>query len=161
MHNKLNKKLKDIVVPALVNGEHQTAIAKKVNVHQSTISRWKQQLSDQLEQFQLQLIDQAGQETISNITTTIRRANSVLHNPNISHKDLSDYKTLLELSHRKEHLIGQSMQIYPVPDKSTTIINNITNHDNRTILTPTMAALMQGQAAEQDIEDCEYEEIEE
>ena len=53
------------------------------------------------------------------------------------------------------------MQIYPVPDKSTTIINNITNHDNRTILTPTMAALMQGQAAEQDIEDCEYEEIEE
>ena len=90
---------------------------------QSTISRWKAKLADQLEIFQLQLIDQSGQQAVDNISTTIGRANSVLHDPNIKHKDLADYKDILNLSHKKEVLIGQSMGVLPTQSQSIRITN--------------------------------------
>jgi hypothetical protein len=151
--------IQNTVLPALINGETGQAIADKAGCSQPTISRLKSKLSSQLETFQLQLIDQAGQITVDNISTTIGRANSVLHDPNIKHKDLSEYKDLLALAHKKEVLIGQSMGILPTHTQSSVVIN-ILNVDNRTMLSPGMSQLFNHQASDQDVEDAEYEVIE-
>ena len=120
----INKQtVNNVVLPALINGDNQYDIADKAGCNQSTISRLKAKLSDQLEAYQLQLIDQAGNKTVQNITSTINRANSILTDDTIDSGSLSDYKDLLTLSHKKEVLIGQTMGILP----SHTSTVNITN----------------------------------
>ena len=116
------------ILPALVNGESQNDIARKAGCSQPTISRWKDKPADHIESFQLQLIEQAGQATVDNITTTIGRANSVLHNPQLTNKDMGEFKTLLELSHKKEVLVGQAMGIIPSQTQAITINNMLSVH---------------------------------
>ena len=146
------------ILPALINGETGRSIAKETNVHPSTISRYKAKLSNQIEFYQLQLINQSGQATVDNITTTIGRANSVLHDPTIPHKDIANYKDLLQLSHKKEVLIGQAMGILPSHSQASTVVN-ILNIDNRSVLSPGMQGLFDHQASDQEAEEAEFEVI--
>jgi hypothetical protein len=111
------------ILPALINGETGSSIADKVGCHESTISRLKTKLSGKLEEFQLQLINEAGQETVDNITATIGRANKVLSDDKIKSIDLGAYKDLLTLSHKKEVLVGQSLGILPTQSQSLQITN--------------------------------------
>ena len=111
------------ILPALVNGETQESIAKKTGCSQPTISRWKDKLSEHIEAFQLKLIQDSGKEAVDNISLTINRANAILTNPEITSKALSDYKTVLELSHKKEVLVAQSKGIVPSNGQSVTINN--------------------------------------
>jgi tRNA A-37 threonylcarbamoyl transferase component Bud32 len=155
----MNQKAAVQALSGLINGEPQRAIAKRVGVSQPTIHRIRNELKDKLESFQLQLIDSAGQQTVDNISTTIGRASSVLHDPTIKHEDLSDHKTLLDLSHKKEVLVAQAMGILPSHSPAT-IINNIVFQDNRTSISPEIQQIMQHQLDQQTIEDGEYEVIE-
>ena len=132
------------VLPALVNGETGKSIAAQVGCHESTISRWKDRLSTQLETLQTQLLDQSGEAAIQNITTTIGRANSVLHNPEISHSQLSDYKDLLQLSHKKEVLVAQSMGILPSHSRSI-VINNWSVGQVNAVIDPGVQAVLGNQ----------------
>jgi hypothetical protein len=118
--------IQNTVLPALINGETGQEIADKVGCSQPTISRLKAKLSDQIERYQLELINEAGQNTIDNISMTINRANTVLADDEITNKGIAEYKELLNLSHKKEVLIGQSMGILPSNGNSQTI-NNILN----------------------------------
>ena len=120
--------LQNTIIPGLVNGDTQLEIAKRAGCHNSTISRWKDKLADQIELFQLQLIEQSGQKAIDNITNTINRANTVLSNDEIDSKQLSDYKDLLQLSHKKEVLVAQSMGVLPSNTQSITINNLLSVH---------------------------------
>ena len=116
------------ILPALVNGESQTDIARKAGCSQPTISRWKDKLSEHIEAFQIQLIEQSGQATVDNITNTIGRAHSVLSNPQIKSIDLANFKDLLQLSHKKEVLVAQSMGILPSQTQAITINNLLSVH---------------------------------
>ena len=120
--------LQNTIIPGLINGDTQLEIAKRAGCHNSTISRWKDKLADQIELFQLQLIEQSGQKTVNNITATINRANTVLSDDDIDSKQLSDYKDLLQLSHKKEVLVGQAMGILPTNTQSLTINNLLSVH---------------------------------
>ena len=116
------------ILPALLNGDTQTAIANQIGHSQSTVSRWKDKLADHIENFQLQLIEQSGQATVDNITNTIGRANSILSNPQIKSIDLAAFKDLLQLSHKKEVLVAQSMGILPSQTQAITINNMLSVH---------------------------------
>ena len=116
------------ILPGLVNGETQETIARNSGCSQPTISRWKDKLAEHIEAFQLQLIEGAGKETIENIIATIKRANILLNDDTISSKDLSDSKVILELSHKKEVLVGQSLGVLPSQTQSTTINNMLSIH---------------------------------
>ena len=107
--------------------------------------------------FQLQLIDQSGQKAVDNISTTIGRANSVLHDPTIDHKDLSDYKDLLNLSHKKEVLVGQSIGVLPTQNQSITVTNilNVRNGPSTDDIARIQELLQTRQAI-----DVDYQEIE-
>ena len=152
------------VLPALINGQTGKSIADEIGVTQPTISKWKAKLADQLQAYQFQLLDKSGQATVNNITATIDRANKVLTNKDdngdytTKSVDLSDYKDLLQLSHKKEVLVAQAMGILPTHAQSITI-NQIINNDNRTLMSPAMANLMQSQVAAQQDEDDSFELI--
>ena len=120
--------LQNTIIPGLVNGDTQLEIAKRAGCHNSTISRWKDKLADHIENFQLQLIEQSGQATVDNITNTIGRAHSVLSNPQIKSIDLANFKDLLQLSHKKEVLVAQSMGILPSQTQAITINNMLSVH---------------------------------
>jgi hypothetical protein len=132
--------INDTILPGLINGETGSEIAKQAGVSEPTVSRLKTKLSDQIETFQLQLINQSGQDTVDNITKTISRARTVLHDDTIGNKAISDYKDLLNLSHKKEVLIGQSMGILPTHTRSQVIVN-IFNETN-TIVNPEVLAIL-------------------
>jgi hypothetical protein len=132
--------INDTILPGLINGETGADIAKAAGVSEPTVSRLKTKLSDQIETFQLQLINQSGQDTVDNITKTISRARTVLHDKTINNKAISDYKDILTLSHKKEVLIGQSMGILPTHTRSQVIVN-IFNETN-TIVNPEVLAIL-------------------
>jgi hypothetical protein len=138
--------IQNTILPALINGETGQEIADKAGCSQPTISRLKTKLSDQIETFQLQLINQSGQDTVDNITKTISRARTVLHDKTIDNKTISDYKDLLNLSHKKEVLIGQSMGILPTHTRSQVIVN-IFNETN-TIVNPEVLAILHNHEAQ-------------
>ena len=116
------------ILPALLIGETQNAIAGQIGRSQSTVSRWKDKLAEHIEAFQIQLIEQSGQATVDNITNTIGRANSILSNPQIKSIDLANFKDLLQLSHKKEVLVAQSMGILPSQTQAITINNMLSVH---------------------------------
>ena len=116
------------ILPALLNGDTQSAIANQIGHSQSTVSRWKDKLSEHIEAFQIQLIEQSGQATVDNITNTIGRAHSVLSNSQLTHKDMNEFKVLLDLSHKKEVLVAQSMGILPSQTSSVVINNMLSVH---------------------------------
>jgi hypothetical protein len=138
--------IQNTILPALINGETGQEIADKAGCSQPTISRLKTKLSDQIETFQLQLINQSGQDTVDNITKTISRARTVLHDESIDNVTISDYKDILTLSHKKEVLIGQSMGILPTHTRSQVIVN-IFNETN-TIVNPEVLAILHNHEAQ-------------
>ena len=151
--------IQNTIIPGLVNGDTQLEIAKRAGCHNSTISRWKDKLADQIELFQLQLIEQSGQKTIDNITNTINRANTVLSNDQIDSKQLSDYKDLLQLSHKKEVLVAQSMGVLPSNTQSITINNLLSVHTGPSVSDIQRIQELITMRQEQDIVDIDPESV--
>ena len=147
------------ILPALVNGESQTDIARKAGCSQPTISRWKDKFADHIEHFQLQLIEQSGQATVDNITNTIGRANSILSNPQIKSIDLAAFKDLLQLSHKKEVLVAQSMGVLPSNTQSITINNLLSVHTGPSVSDIQRIQELITMRQEQDIIDVDPESV--
>ena len=147
------------ILPGLVNGDSQKTIAHNSGYSQPTISRWKDKLSEHIEGFQLQLIEGAGKETIENIIATIKRANILLTNNDLSSKDLSDSKVILELSHKKEVLVGQSLGVLPSQTQSTTINNLLSVHTGPSVSDIERIQELITMRQEQDIIDVDPESV--
>jgi hypothetical protein len=115
----------DTILPQLIKGTDQRAIAKMANCSQPAISLINQKLKSKIEHYQKQIAEEAAQYAVQNVILYAMRSNEVLNDRSISNEDISKYATLLTIAQKEQQSILQNLGISASHTGPATYIQNI------------------------------------